>query len=329
MVLVTPQTLPFVPAAGLGNPHLQTLFPPLFRHPKPPEVTVETFELSDGDFVDCYWHENRRETAEDAPVVTLFHGLEGSFRSSYIRGMMHALAREGFVPVVMHFRGCSGRPNRLPRSYHSGDTADARAWLHALRQRYPKAPLLAAGYSLGGNMLLKLLGEEGAASPLQAAVAVSAPMQLALSADRIDRGFSKCYQAYLLRDLRRTLREKYRRFDMESLIGLPEAKVETLKTFRAFDDAYTAPIHGFASADDYYRRCSAQQYLQDIAVPTLILHALDDPFMPPEVLPDPKTLPHNVTLETSTHGGHVGFVGGTPLRPSYWLEERIIRFFRQ
>ncbi len=318
---------PFQPAKSLKNPHLQTLYPALVRRGPWPGTETETFELPDGDFVDCFWHPRRPDEKTTAPIVTLFHGLQGSYRSPYIRGMMAALAREGFIPVVMHFRGCSGRPNRLPRSYHSGDTADARGWLEHLHERYPDAPLYAVGYSLGGNMLLKLLGEWAESCPLKGAVSVSAPMRLDVSAERMRHGFSRLYQAYLLRDLKRSLLEKYDRFDMRSLLGLSRSEVRKLDNFFDFDDAYTAPVHGFASADEYYRLCSARRYLKHIAVPTCIIQALDDPFMTPEVLPEARELPLCVETEIFSAGGHVGFVSGSLFRPRYWLEERIPRRF--
>jgi predicted alpha/beta-fold hydrolase len=314
----------FTPATGMKNAHLQTLYAPLTRRNPQPSFRIETFRFDDGDFTDCCWY---REPAPGEPLVVLFHGLQGSYRSPYIRGIADALVQRGCGAVLMHFRGCSGRPNALPRSYHSGDTADARAYLTALRRRHPDNPLYAVGYSLGANMLLKLLGEDGESCILDGAVAVSAPMRLALAADRIDRGFSRFYQARLLRELKAALLEKYTRFDMRSLLGIGPEDVRALRNFRAFDDAYTAPVHGFASAEDYYRRCSAVSFLPAIRIPTLILHSLDDPFMTPGVLPGHDTLPTAVTMEVSAHGGHVGFVSGSPLRPHYWLESRIPRFF--
>jgi predicted alpha/beta-fold hydrolase len=306
------------------NPHIQTLYPALFSHPPAPEVEIERFELDDGDFVDCYWH--RRPDAQTKAIVTLFHGLAGSFASPYIRRAMYALAAKGFSVVLMHFRGCSGEPNRLPRSYHSGDTEDAKAWLSTLHRRYEDLPLYAVGYSLGGNMLLKLVGEWQEASLLQKAVAVSAPMDLALCADRMERGFSRLYQYHLLRRLKTDLLQKYTLHDMENIIGLTPNEVQKLKTFREFDDAYTAPIHGFKDAAHYYRSCSAKGYLSTIKTETLIIHAADDPFMTEAVVPKPQALSPSTRLHLLPHGGHVGFVKGSFLKPRYWLEEAIVSF---
>jgi len=318
---------PFTPAAGLENGHLQTLFPALFRKQRPPETEIEQFELDDGDFVECFWH--RRPSIDDkTPIVVLFHGLEGSYESPYIQGMMHSLARAGFSSVLMHFRGCAGKENRLPRSYHSGDTGDAKVWIQQLSARYPDTPLFAVGYSLGGNMLLKLLGEWGASSPLAAAVSVSAPMQLEVCANRINSGFSTIYQRHLMKNLKQSLLKKYADHPMRSHIGIDEKDVKKLKTFWEFDDVYTAPVHGFSSASDYYEKSSARQFLKAIETETLIIQALDDPFMTPEILPAEGDVSRHVQMEFYPHGGHVGFVSGSILKPKYWLEERIVNYFK-
>ena len=179
----------FKPKFPLQNRHLQTLYAPLFRKQQTPKIKIERFELNDGDFVESYWYKSK--PTDDRPIVTLFHGLAGSFSSPYIQGVMKALEKQGLASVLMHFRGCSGKENLLPRSYHSGDTADAKAWIEHLEKNYPHAPLYAVGYSIGGNMLLKLLAEEGKKSPLKSAVSVSAPMDLDITAKAINRGFSK------------------------------------------------------------------------------------------------------------------------------------------
>ena len=228
----------------------------------------------------------------------------------------------------MHYRGTSGKENSLPRSYHSGDSADALAYLSSLKQRYKKAKLFAVGFSLGANMLLKLLGEEANNSPLDGAVAVSAPMQLDICAKSMNRGFSKFYQKNLLKDLNKSLDKKYDKHNMQALINLKREDIKNLKTFWEFDDAYTAPIHGFTSAQDYYTLSSAKQFLKYIKTPTLIIHSLDDPFMTPEVLPKESEVSKSVTLEISEKGGHVGFIAGSALKPEYWLEDRIVEFFK-
>ncbi|OQX60177.1 MAG: hydrolase [Helicobacteraceae bacterium 4484_230] len=318
----------FKPAFGLANKHIQTLYPVLFRKKIQLKFETERFWLDDGDFVDCFWY-GKPERSHKTPIVILFHGLEGSYRSSYIQGMMNTLGKAGFSSVLMHFRGCSGKMNNLPRSYHSGDTNDAKAWITHLDNHYNGHKLFAVGYSLGGNMLLKLLGEWKEESPLAGAVSVSAPMQLEASADRMNRGVSLIYQYYLMKHLKASLLKKYKSHPMESIIGIDENSVKKLKTLREFDDAYTAPVNGFESANEYYKKSSAKQFVKNIRTSTLIIHALDDPFMTNKVLPDQKELPLSVKMELSKNGGHVGFVGGNIFRPKYWLEERILAFIKK
>jgi len=314
---------PFKPAFGLKNRHAQTLYSTFFAKHKKPDIKVEKFELSDGDFLDCYWHNKPKNTM---PIVILFHGLAGSFNSPYIHSVMNSLEASGFCSVLMHFRGCSGRENRLSRSYHSGDTGDAKECIKYLQDKYPDSPLFAVGYSLGGNMLLKMLGEFKNSSPFRGAVSISAPMQLDVCANQMDRGFSKFYQRHLMKDLKLSLLQKYQKHNMKSYIGIDELDVEKLKTFWEFDDVYTAPIHGFRSAQDYYTKSSSKQYLKYIQTDTLIIHSLDDPFMTPEILPSDEELSKKIKLELYPHGGHVGFISGTIINPEFWLGGRIVSY---
>jgi predicted alpha/beta-fold hydrolase len=310
----------FRPAFGLSNPHLQTLIPFLLKKRGNENYFQETIELDDGDFIDCTWTD---KPVNGKPIVVVFHGLEGSVDSHYVSSIMQSLQSCGWQAVLMHFRGCSGRPNRLPRSYHSGETGDARTLIGHLKRNYPDAPLAAIGYSLGGNMLLKLQAEYAGDSPLKAVVSICAPIQLALCAQRLNRGFSRLYQKYLIGRLKKKLYEKATRFDFEQLIGLDKKGIKQLRTFWQFDDLATAPLHDFSGVDDYYARSSARQYLKNIKNPALIIHALDDPFMLPGVVPDNLELPESVVLELSKYGGHVGFVAGSVRKPVFWLQERI------
>jgi hypothetical protein len=239
---------------------------------------------------------------------------------------MNALDKKGFASVLMHFRGCSGKANLLPRSYHSGDTVDAKAWIDYLNVKYKDSDLHAVGYSIGGNMLLKLLGEEQEKSLLHSAVSVSAPMDLDITAKRINQGFSKRYQQHLLDPLKETLLEKYTSFDMEKILNQSREDIKNIKTIEEFDELYTAPINGFGTAKNYYNKCSAKQFLKYIQIPTLIIHALDDPFMTPAILPTKEELSEYITMSVSEHGGHVGFVNGSLLKPNYWLEEHIVEY---
>jgi hypothetical protein len=312
----------------LKNRHIQTLYAPLFRKQKKKLLfEIERFELKDKDFIECYWH--NQAPKDGVPIVILFHGLAGSFKSPYILGVMKALEKKGFASVVMHFRGCSGKENLLPYSYHSGETSDAKAWINYLNVKYKKSPLYGVGYSIGGNMLLKLLGEDGLDTPLKSAVAISAPMDLEITAKRVNQGFSKWYQAHLLKPLKKTLLKKYSRFNMEKLIKQTPDNIRKIKTIEEFDEKYTAPINGFKSAKDYYKKSSAKQFLKDIKIPTLIIHALDDPFMTPKVLPTQDEVSNHITLNISQHGGHVGFVNGSLFKPKYWLEERIVNYLEE
>jgi predicted alpha/beta-fold hydrolase len=318
----------FQPPFLLKNAHIQTLYASFFRKAIALKIEVERFVLSDGDFVEAYWHKIEQQQPT-TPIVILFHGLTGSFDSPYIQGAMQALERAGFCSVVMHFRGCSGKENLKARSYHSGDTQDAKEFIASVKKRYPHAELFGVGYSLGANMLLKLLGEEREKTPLRAAVAVSAPMLLDLCADRMQKGFSRLYQEHLLKELRADLERKYDKHPMEKLINFKRKDISKLKSFWEFDAVYTAKINGFASAKDYYTKSSCRQFLKSIRTPTLIIHAKDDPFMTPEVIPTKEDVSKSVELEIYEHGGHVGFIEGSLLKPHYWLEQRVVEYFKE
>lgn len=316
----------FKPAQGLSNGHIQTLFSTFFRKKIDLDFQSEIFELSDGDFVDCYWL-NKPPKGSSKPIVILFHGLEGSYKSPYIQGAMNELNKVGYSTVLMHFRGCSPKENRLPRLYHSGDTADAKAFIIYLSNKYTKSKLFAIGYSMGGNMLLKLLGENKENCLLDAAICISVPMQLDISSKTINQGFSKLYQTHLLKHLKSSLLKKYEQFDMESIINLKKEDVSKIETIWEFDHLYTAKMHNFKTAKNYYKQSSSKQYLKDITTPTLIIHALDDPFMTKDILPNKNELSNSITLEIYAHGGHVGFISGTILKPIYWLESRVVEYF--
>ncbi len=296
----------------LRGGHAQTLWSTMTRRKPALQTRRERLELPDGDFLDLDWLGGGQ-----GPLVVVLHGLEGSIESPYARGLLRAIQARGWRGVLMHFRGCSGEANRLDRAYHSGETGDVAQVIEILARRHPGAPLAAVGYSLGGNVLLKWLGERGGDSPLACGVAVSVPFSLSACADQLDKGPSRLYQAHFLRDLKASRLRK----------RPGEALPEPLRTIRAWDERVTAPLHGFEGAEDYYTRSSSAQFLRHIRRPTLVLHARDDPFMTPAVIPDPDALSESVEMEISQGGGHVGFVHGQhPLRPRYWLEERIPAF---
>ena len=312
----------FRPPWWLANPHAQTLWPVLCRRRPHLALRRERLILPDGDHLDLDWTGGTQGLR-----VLLLHGLEGSSGSHYARGLLAACVARRWRGVVMHFRGCSGMPNRLARGYSAGDTADLAHVAQLLHQREPATPLAVVGYSLGGNALLKWLGEAGSSAPVQAAVAVSVPFLLDSAARRMGRGLSRLYQHHLLHALRRSYRAKFQQ-RADGPVTLDE--LAQLRDFYAFDDRVTAPLHGYAGVDDYYARASCRPYLRHIAVPTLILHAHDDPFMLPEAIPDPAELSACTHLELSGGGGHVGFVGGRwPWRAEYWLEQRIPAFLAE
>ncbi len=314
----------FQPPFLLKNKHIQTIYTTLFQKQITIDYTIVDIPLSDGDKLEAYCSFTKVKSTK---YTILLHGLTGSYRSPYIQRAVTQLNKYGYNAIVIHFRGCSGNPNLLPRSYHSGDTQDIKEALAYIKKHYTPKHLYAIGYSLGGNVLLKLLGELQDKTPFTKAVAVSAPMKLAISSAKMGRGFSRYYQNRLLKELQTSLLVKYDMFDMEKLLKFPRNKVRQIKSFWEFDDVYTAPIHGFKDAQDYYTKSSSFNYLKTIATPTLIIHAKDDPFMTPEVIPTHNDISDSVELEVSQHGGHVGFIAGSIFKPKYWLEERIVSFF--
>ena len=310
---------PFIPAWWCCSPHLQTLWPFLFRGGPSPAYQRERLELPDGDFIDIDWLGSQN----DSPIVILLHGLEGGSDSHYIRAISTRLAGLGLRCAILHFRGCSGETNRLARGYHSGDTADLSYFINGLSLKTPSVPIAAIGYSLGGNVLLKYCGETGRDCPLSFAVTVSVPFDLMIAAESLNSGLSRLYQWWLVGSLRRTAQRKIEL----GLLDYSSEEIRSLRTFTRFDDKVTAPLHGFDRAEDYYRRSSSRQYLNNIRIPTLLLQAADDPFLLEKGLPVEQELSDSVELEVSQHGGHVGFVNGrSPFASKYWLDKRISEY---
>jgi uncharacterized protein len=279
----------------------------------------------DGDFVDLDWL--AAPVAAGAPLLLVLHGLEGSCRSHYVGGLLELGRREGWAGVVLNFRSCSGEPNRLPRFYHSGDTEDLDEIVGRLTTREPERPIVAVGVSLGGNVLLKWVGEQGDSAPaaLAAAVGISVPFDLEQCAHTLDRGFQKwVYTANFMRTFKQKVRAKVPRHG--AFVDL--AAVRRARTFAAYDRVVTAPLHGFADEVDYWRRASCGPYLAKVRRPTLLISAVDDPFVPASALPDRRALPPAVVLEVTERGGHVGFVEGPPWRVTSWAERRAVEFLR-
>ncbi|MFJ3457831.1 hydrolase [Scandinavium goeteborgense] len=310
----------FVPMKGVRNCHLQTMLPRLIRRKVLFTPHWQRLELPDGDFVDLAWSEDPNQ-ARHKPRLVVFHGLEGSLYSPYAHGLIHAAQQRGWLGVVMHFRGCSGEPNRNQRIYHSGETEDGTWFLSWLRREFGEVPTAAVGYSLGGNMLGCLLAKEGDNTPLDAAVIVSAPFMLEACSYHMDKGFSRVYQRYLLNLLKANASRKLKAYPGTLPVDLKRLK--SVRRIREFDDLITSKIHGYADAIDYYRQCSAMPVLSQITKPTLIIHAKDDPFMDHHSIPAQEELPANIQYQLTEYGGHVGFVGGTLRHPEMWLEKRI------
>lgn len=313
----------FKPAWWCSNPHLQTLIPYLLRQWPRPRYRRERLELPDGDFLDLDWLDRKENNAMDQSIVIILHGLEGSSNSHYVRSLATALSKHSLRIVVMHHRGCSGVPNRKPYSYHSGKTDDIAFVVETLKQRYQPNAMFAIGFSLGGNILLKWLGELEGDQQITAAVAVSVPFDLGLAANKLEQGFSQVYQWRLVNQMRNSVFRKKQLVELKVDLTV----LEQARTFREFDDCTTAPLNGFVDSVDYYTQSSCWSYLKLIRTPVLILQARDDPFISPDAIPGKQDISPYVRLELSQQGGHVGFIAEKKISsPLFWLEQRIVDF---
>jgi len=312
---------PFRAPGWLPGGHAQTIYAAMLI-PRPGVGYRRTqWDTPDGDFIELDWVDGPADT----PLVVLFHGLEGSSRSHYAQSLMHHVRMQGWRGVVPHFRGCGGRPNRLPRAYHSGDFHEVHWILERMAARAGAAPCFAVGVSLGGNALLKWLAAQGAVAQtwLHGAAAVSAPVDLQVAGHGLGRGFNRFYTWHFLQSLKPKSLEKLRRYP-----GLYDArKVARARNLYEFDELVTAPLHGFASADDYWTRASSKAELRRIELPTLLVHARDDPFLPAFHLPRQDEVSPCVTLEYPNGGGHAGFVTGAFPGRLEWLPMRLLEFF--
>lgn len=320
---MSPATQPgsaYVAPRWLPGGHLQTIWPLLRKGPLP-DFRRERWDTPDGDFIDLDWLPHR----PGAPLVILFHGLEGSSRSPYARSLMRHLAARGWNGVVPHFRGCSGEPNRQPRAYHSGD-ADEIGWiLERLAALHPRVPRYAAGVSLGGNALLLWLGTRGLAAShiVSAAAAICPPLDLSAAGHNLGRGFNRLYTRHFLATLKANAALKLQRhpglFDAEAMLRATN--------LYEFDNLVTAPLHGFLNTDDYWLRASSKPHLTGIRLPTLLINPLNDPFLPARHLPGGDEVSACIQLEQPAGGGHVGFVSGPWPGNLDWLPNRLVRFF--
>jgi predicted alpha/beta-fold hydrolase len=306
----------FHPPWYLSNGHLQTIVAALLRRPVALVFTRERLELPDGDFLDLDW-----ARAGHARLAIISHGLEGRSSDEYIRGMAATLNTAGWDALAWNFRGCSGEPNRLPRFYHSGETGDLRTVTERGARDYQRIALI--GFSLGGNMTLKYLGEPDVHPAVAAAVGISVPVDLAASARVLDQHWGNgIYLGRFMRKLTAKVREKARRFP-DRIAPLPSGPVGS---FALFDGRYTAPLHGFRDADDYWRQSSSRQYIPRITVPTLLINARNDPFLAPACFPFSEAhLNPRFYLETPRSGGHCGFLDlANGVQP--WIERRVVEF---
>ncbi|MHB1861505.1 MAG: hydrolase [Gemmatimonadaceae bacterium] len=314
----------FTPAWWLSGAHAQTLWGKFARRVSLPPGHMERWTTPDGDFLDLF----RVPAPPTAPHLIVLHGLEGTLRSHYARGIASGAHAAGWGVDLLLFRGCSGEINRAPRFYHSGDTSDLAFVVQRIVREHPDAPLLFAGYSLGGNVLLKWLGEHASDVPssVRGAVAVSVPFDLEAGAHFVSHGFSRMYERHFLRTLKQKAAQK--------LVHYPglfnAAALRSARTLVSFDEVATAPVHGFSSAHDYYSRSSSLQFLERISQPTLLVSAFDDPFLPPHVLRSVREIAGanpSLTPLFVEHGGHVGFVAGSaPWNARYFAEEHALAF---
>ncbi|ACS80618.1 YheT family hydrolase [Maridesulfovibrio salexigens] len=313
------QPPPYKPKFPLQSGHLQTIFPRLFRKVSLPPVVKRRIETPDGDFLDIDWH-----LASSSRLAVIAHGLEGNSRRPYVLGMARALVLAGWDCITYTFRGCSNDPNKKPGMYHSGDTRDIHTVLeyglnHGI---YDDAALI--GFSMGGNHVLKYLGEDPDKVPakVKRAIGISVPCDLEASAVKLCEKSNFIYSSYFLRSLKQKIKVKNKQFpDL-----YPLEKLSSIKNIVDFDNAYTAPINGFADASDYYRQSSCKQFLDNIRVPSLVLSAEDDPFLTPECYPvENAENSQHLYLQIPKYGGHVGFAD-LPMEKQLWSEDRTVRF---
>jgi hypothetical protein len=311
----------FHPAWWLRNRHAQTIWRRMVGRTPRVAYRRDRLETPDGDFIDLDWIDGPT-LYRDAPLVMVLHGLEGSSRAKYVLGFLSNASARGWDGVAVNFRSCSGELNRLARFYHSGETGDLDWLVPTLIARSPRRPVTLVGFSLGGNVLLKWLGERCDTVPEQvrAAVAVSVPYDLGVAAHRVDHGFGRLYGQVFLRTLKAKTLAKAVRFPGLVDIG----RVRGLSSFAAFDEHVTAPIHGFTGAQDYWTRSSCVPWLDRITRPTLLISAADDPFLPSTYWPRAAVARSSwLEADFSERGGHVGFVQGPwPWSPSYWVDRR-------
>ena len=309
----------YKPPLFLKNCHVQTAFPFFFRQVKDVHYKRERMNTPDGDFIDLDW-----SCAGSDTCIIIVHGLEASSTWSYMKGMVRACNRRGWDAAAMNMRGCSGEPNRLLRFYHSGVSEDLHAVVCHVDSRNKYKRLYIIGYSLGGNVTLKYLGEKSLRKPqtLKKAAAVSVPCDLTSCSIALEKKENTLYMKRFLNSLHNKIKAKKRLFPGE----LNDDNYKEIKTFKQYDDRYTAPLHGFKNALDYWKRCSSRPFLNNISIPALLINAKDDPFMGPDCYPYEEAEKNpNFFLEIPDYGGHVGFIAFNRGN-EYWHEKRITSF---
>lgn len=313
----------YVAPGWLPGRHLQTIVPATMVPRPAVEYRRERWDTPDGDFIDVDFALPEPKASE-APLLVLFHGLEGSSQSHYARSAMRWFADRDWRALVVHFRGCSGEANRMPRAYHSGDSDEGDWVLRRISWRWPTARLYAAGISLGGNMLAKWLGEQGtAAGFVTAAASIGSPLDLAAGGVALGSGFNRLYTRMFMQSLRAKALKKVEKFP-----GLARAdRLRASRNLYEFDNEFTAPLHGFRDTEDYWSRASGKPWLSSVAVPHLVLNALNDPFVPAMSLPRESDISRFVTLEQPAHGGHIGFAHGGPPGRLDFIPARLHEFF--
>ncbi|MEM8524296.1 MAG: alpha/beta fold hydrolase [Bacteroidota bacterium] len=303
------------------NGHLNTIFPTLFRRIKEVHYKRERVELPDGDFIDLDW--SRQSNRQ---LVLVLHGLEGSSDSVYIRGMIRAFNRAGWDGVAMNFRSCSGDPNRKLKSYNMGASDDLKLIINHLKESTTYKKLVLIGSSLGGNVILKYLGEEGENAPnfIDRAITFSVPCDIPSTNEQLKKWYNQIYLKRFLKTLNDKFQEKLTQFPNQI-----QFSGRRFRTFQDFDDNYTAPVHGYKNADEYWHRCSSKHFVSNIRVPTLLINALDDSFLGADSYIYELAEKHPFFyLETPKHGGHVGFVDKNE-EGLYWSEKRALSFVEE
>jgi len=317
-------TISFQPNPWLLNPNLQTIWPNYLRNKTRVSFNTRKITLPDGDFLELCISNGMPNNDSSRGVVFILHGLGGSIESHYSRSLMRAMQLNNLESVFIHFRGASGKPNKKPFSYHAGKADDIAFIIDQIIQEKPDKKYFAIGVSIGGSILVNYLGNYQRNNPLTSAVVISVPYDLYETAIYLDNGFAKNYQRYMMKTLKYDLQVKFEY--RECPIDLKKAL--NAKNLYDFDDAATAPLNNFDTVMDYYKICSAKQYLKNIQTSTLLIHARDDPFTPLKSIPTEDELSNFVKLELYEKGGHVGFIEGNNFwKPTYFLDRRIPAYF--